>query len=164
MDSILRVVVMYAVLVLVFRLAGKRTLSEATTFDFLMLLVISETTQEAMVDDDHSMTHAFLLILTFLTMNIGLSVWKQRSKRVDRVLDGVPIILVQNGRPHAERMKMERVDENDVLEAARELHGIESLDEIKFAILERGGHLSIIPTPRSTGADERRFDAQSDIR
>src|SRR5688572_31288675 len=94
MDSVLRVVAMYFFLMIVFRLSGKRTLGEANTFDFLLLLVISETTQQAMVDDDHSLTHAFLLILTFLVMNIGFSLWKQRSQRFEKLIDDVPLLVV----------------------------------------------------------------------
>jgi uncharacterized membrane protein YcaP (DUF421 family) len=145
MDSVIRVVAMYAFLLLVFRLSGKRTLSEATTFDFLMLLVISETTQQAMVDDDHSMTHAFLLVMTFVMMSIGLSLWKQRSPRVERLLDDVPVLLMENGRPLRDRMNKARVDLEDVLEAARELHGLERADQIRYAVLERTGEISIIP-------------------
>src|SRR3954469_23087518 len=98
MDSVLRVIAMYGFLLLVFRLSGKRTLGEATMFDLLLLLVISETTQQAMVDDDHSLTHAFLLILTFVTINIGLSLTKQRSRAAARFLEGVPLIIMENGK------------------------------------------------------------------
>jgi uncharacterized membrane protein YcaP (DUF421 family) len=144
MDSVLRVVVMYAFLLVVFRVAGKRTLSEATTFDFLLLLVISETTQQAMVDDDHSMTHAFLLVLTFVALNIGMSLWKQHSRRADRVLDGLPLLLVVAGRPLKDRMDRERVDEGDILEAARDHQGLKRMSEIAYAILERDGKITVI--------------------
>lgn len=145
MDSIIRVFAVYAFLVLVFRLSGKRTLSEASTFDLLMLLIISETTQQAMVDDDHSITHAFLLILTLVSIDVGLSLLKQRSKRVERVLDDVPLIILEDGRPIRDRMDKERVDEADVMEAARDKHGVERLDQIKYAVLERNGQITIVP-------------------
>ena len=145
MESILRVVAMYAFLLLVFRLAGKRTLSDATMFDMLMLLVISETTQQAMVDDDHSFTHAFLLIVTFLMMSVGLSLWKARSGAVEKLLDDVPLVILEHGRPLRDRMKKSRVDEQDILEAARAAHGISRLDKIRYAVLERNGEISIIP-------------------
>ena len=145
MDSIFRVLAVYAFLVLVFRLSGKRTLSEASTFDLLMLLIISETTQQAMVDDDHSITHAFLLILTLVSIDVGLSLLKQRSKPIEKVLDDVPLIILENGQPIRERMNKERVDEADVLEAARDKHGVERLDQIKYAVLERNGQITIVP-------------------
>lgn len=145
MDSVLRVMVMYLFLLVVFRLSGKRTMSDTTTFDMLLLLVISETTQQAMVDDDHSMTHAFLLVLTFLVMNIGLSLWKQRSKTVERLLEDTPLVVVQNGHPLRDRMDKARVDEDDILEAARQHQGLERMGQIKYAVLERNGEISIVP-------------------
>lgn len=146
MDSVIRVVAMYLFLMLVFRLSGKRTLGEANTFDLLLLLVISETTQQAMVDDDHSMTHAFLLILTFLLMNIGFSLWKQRSEKFEKLVDDVPLLIMNNGELLRERMNKSRVDEQDILEVARKERGLERLDQIKYATLERNGEISVIPT------------------
>jgi hypothetical protein len=90
MDAVLRVALIYGFLLLVFRLAGRRSLSEATTFDLLMLLIISETTQQAMVDDDHSVTQACILILTLVGLDLGLSLLKDRSKRLEKLLDDVP--------------------------------------------------------------------------
>lgn len=145
MDSVIRVVVMYVFLLLVFRLTGKRTLGEATPFDLLMLLVISETTQQAMVDDDHSMTHAFVLILTFVVINLGLSILKQKSHKAERVLEGVPVVIVEHGRLLKDRADKERVDEEDVMEAARLSHGLERLDQVKYAVLERDGKIAIVP-------------------
>jgi uncharacterized membrane protein YcaP (DUF421 family) len=144
MDSVLRALAMYAFLVVVFRLSGRRTLSEATPFDLMMLLVISETTQQAMVDDDHSMTHAGLLVLTFVTTNILLSLIKQHSKRAERVLDDVPLIVLVEGRPLKERLDRARVDVHDILHAARE-NGLERLDQIKYAVLEASGGITIVP-------------------
>jgi uncharacterized membrane protein YcaP (DUF421 family) len=145
MDSVVRVVVMYLFLLVVFRLSGKQTLSEATTFDLLMLLVISETTQQAMVDDDHSMTNAFVLVLTFVAMNIGLSLWKQRSRVMDKVIDDVPLLILADGKMMQDRMDKERVDVSEILEAARQAHGLERLEQIKYAVLERNGKISVVP-------------------
>jgi uncharacterized membrane protein YcaP (DUF421 family) len=151
-DAVLRIIAMYGFLVLVFRIAGSRALSEATTFDLLMLLIISETTQQAMVDDDHSMTHAFILILTLVGIDRVLSALKQRSKAAERILEGVPLVLVDNGELLRDRMDQVRVDENDLLEAARELRGLERLDQIKYAVLERSGTITIIPQQSSVSA------------
>ncbi|HKQ83178.1 MAG TPA: YetF domain-containing protein [Steroidobacteraceae bacterium] len=145
MDSVLRAGAVYLFLLLLFRLAGKRTLAEVTTFDFVLLLIISEATQQAMVDGDNSMTNAFLLIATLIGMNILMSELKQRFKPVDRLLDGLPLLIVEHGKPLHDRMAKERVDVDDVLDAARESHGLERLDQIKYAVLERNGRISIIP-------------------
>src|SRR5688572_33196217 len=119
MEPVARGLIVYAFLLLVFRIAGKRTLSEATAFDLVLLLIISETTQQAMVDNDHSMTNGALLILTLVAADIVLSVIKQWLPFLDPVLDGTAVILVRDGKLQQDRLNRERVDANDILEAAR---------------------------------------------
>jgi uncharacterized membrane protein YcaP (DUF421 family) len=145
MDSIIRGLVVYFFLLLVFRLSGKRTLSEATSFDLVLLLIISETTQQAMVDNDHSITNGFLLILTLVGTTIALSFLKQKFPTIDKWLEGTPTIVIENGKMLKDRMKKIRVDENDILEAARKLQGLERLEQIKYAIVERSGEITIVP-------------------
>jgi uncharacterized membrane protein YcaP (DUF421 family) len=145
MDSVLRGVVTYAFIWLVFRVAGKRSLSESTTFDLVLLLIISETVQNALTDQDHSMTGAFLLVVTLIGTDIFLSFLASHVPVVDKVINGTPVILLENGKPIPDRMKKARVQEGDILESARTCHGLERLDQIKYAVLERGGTISIIP-------------------
>ena len=145
MESVIRGVIVYAFLLIVFRLAGKRTLAQASNFELVLLLIISETTQQAMVDNDHSLTNGFLLILTLMGCTVTLSLLKERLPKLERWLDDVPLIVVENGRLHKDRMLKERVDENDILSAAREHQGLENMDEIKYAIVERDGQITIIP-------------------
>ncbi len=144
MDSILRGAVVYAVLLVLFRIVGKRTLAEITTFDFVLLLIISEATQQAMIDNDNSMTNAFLIITTLLGLDIGLSLLGRRFRIVDRLVDDVPLVLVEDGRVLKDRMTKSRVDETDILQSARQ-EGLERMDQIKYAVLERSGGISIIP-------------------
>jgi uncharacterized membrane protein YcaP (DUF421 family) len=145
MESILRGLVVYGFLLVVFRISGKRSLAETTSFDLVLLLIISETTQQAMVDHNHSLSNAFLLIITLVGADILLSLLKQRAPAAERWLDGVPLVIVKDGRLIQDRAARERIDENDVLEAARLQQGLETMDQIKFAVLERGGRISIIP-------------------
>jgi uncharacterized membrane protein YcaP (DUF421 family) len=150
MESVVRGAVVYLFLLLVFRISGKRTLSEATAFDLVLLLIISETTQQAMVDGDHSMTNAALLILTLVGLDILLSLLKQRIPALDSVLDGVAVILVRNGEVLHDRLNRERVDTSDILEAARLQQGLQDLSQIELAVLERSGRISVVP--RSSAA------------
>lgn len=145
MESVIRGLAVYAFLLLVFRLAGKRTLSETTNFELVLLLIISETTQQAMVGSDQSVTNAFLLILTLVGCTVTLAWFKQRFPAVDRVVDDVPTIIVENGHMHKDRMFKLHVDEGDILESARELQAVESMDQIKYAIVERNGVITVIP-------------------
>lgn len=145
MDTILRAAVIYIFLFLAFRAAGKRSLTDITTFDFILLLIIAETTQQALIGDDFSITTAVLLISTLILIEIGLTALKQRYHRFDRLMEGEPVVLVENGRPLQERLDIERVDLDDILEAARRWRGLERIDQIKFAVLERDGNITIIP-------------------
>lgn len=145
MDTVLRGLVVYVVLLVVFRAAGKRSVAEITTFDFILLLIISEVVQEALVDGDSSMTNAFLLIITLVGFDILLSVLKQRWPRFDRWVDGSPLVVMADGKLLQERMRKARVDVADILSAARSSHGLERLDQIKFAVLERNGAISVVP-------------------
>lgn len=145
MDSVLRAAAVYLALLLLFRIVGKRTLAETGAFDFVLLLIIAEATQQAMIDDDNSMTNAFLIIVTLLTLNVGFSLLKQRSPVVDRLIDDVPVLIVVDGTPLKDRMDRARVDERDVLQAARETQGLARLDQIRYAVLERDGAISVVP-------------------
>ena len=145
MESVIRGLVMYAFLLVVFRLAGKRTLAQSTNFELVLLLIISETTQQAMVDNDHSVMNGFLLILTLMACTVTLSILKQRYRGLEKWLDDVPLVIFENGRLHHERMDKLRVDEQDILAAAREHQGLENLDQVKYAIVERNGEITIIP-------------------
>jgi uncharacterized membrane protein YcaP (DUF421 family) len=145
MDSVVRAAVVYLALLLLFRIVGKRTLAETGVFDFVLLLIIAEATQQAMIDDDNSMTNAFLIIVTLLALNIGFSILKQRSPLVDRLIDDVPVLIVVDGNPLKDRMDRARVDERDILQAARETQGLARLDQIQYAVLERDGVISVVP-------------------
>jgi len=84
MESVIRGVIVYIFLLIVFRLAGKRTLAQASNFELVLLLIISETTQQAMVDNDHSLTNSFLLILTLIACTVTLSWLKEIFARLER--------------------------------------------------------------------------------
>ncbi|MFO7288025.1 MAG: DUF421 domain-containing protein [Gammaproteobacteria bacterium] len=145
MDTILRAAAIYAALLVVLRIGGKRTLGQTTTFDFVMLLIIAETTQQALLGDDFSVTNALLLIATIVGLDIAFSLMKRRWPKLDRLVEGVPMVIVENGKPLLDRMEKARVDEEDVLAAARESQGLKHMDQIEYAVLERSGGISVVP-------------------
>lgn len=151
MDSVLRTCGIYFFLLVLFRIAGKRSLQDITLFDFVLLLLISESVQEALVGEDYSLTNAAIIIGTFLFIDISMSLLKQRLPRFARALDSAPLLLVKDGKPLRDRMNRERIDEEDVLEAARSHHGLSRFDQIRYAVLERNGSISIVPSSRDTG-------------
>jgi uncharacterized membrane protein YcaP (DUF421 family) len=145
MESILRGAATYLFVWVIFRLAGKRTLAQITTFDAVLLLIISETTQAALIDDNNSFTNSILLILTMLGIDVALSHVKQLFPAVERVMDGVPLVILDSNGLKQEYMDNERVSKEDVLHAARDLQGLANLDEIQYAVLEQTGDITIVP-------------------
>ena len=145
MSIVLRSCAIYVFLIVIFRIAGKRSLAHVTTFDFVLLLIIGEATQQALLGEDFSLSNAFLVIITLVGLDVGLSLWKQRSPKMDRLLDDMPLVIVENGQPLKDRMEKARIDQDDVLAAARERQGLERMEQIKYAVLERSGGISIIP-------------------
>lgn len=145
MDSVLRAAAIYLVVLVVFRLAGRRTLSELTTFDFVLLLIIGEATQQALLGDDFSIVNAMVVIVSLVVFDIALSLLKNKSRWLSKLIDGEPMIIVEHGQVLERRIRKARIDEGDILEAARHSQGLERIDQIKFAILEKDGRISIIP-------------------
>ena len=145
MESVIRPALVYLFVLALLRLTGKRTLAQITTFDFVLLLIISEATQQALIGEDNSMINCAIVVSTLVGLNILMSLLKQRSPWFDRLLDDIPLVIVADGKPLKDRMYKARVDEDDVLDAARENHGLERMDQIRHAILERDGQISIIP-------------------
>lgn len=145
MDTVLRAAAVYLAVLLLLRLAGRRTVAEMTPFDLVMLLIIGDATQQAILGNDFSMTTAFLVVATLIVLDVGFSIAKERVPLVAKLVDGVPMVIVENGRPLPDRMRRARVSLDDVLLSARASHGLERLDQIKFAVLEISGGISIIP-------------------
>lgn len=145
MDAVLRAGAIYLALMVLFKISGRRSLGELTSFDFVLLMVIGEATQQALLGDDFSVTNAILVIITLMVIDIGFSLIKRRFKRVAKLIDGGPTIVVEHGVFLRQRMHEARIEEDDIMEAARIGQGFERVDQIKYAILERNGKISIIP-------------------
>ncbi len=143
-SSVVRAAIVYCLILLLLRLAGKRTMAEMTTFDLVIVLILSEAVQPAMVGDDNSLTNAALLVATLIAMDVFLGYVKSKSARASRWLDDVPTVLIREGVPDQDAMSRAGIGLDDVMESARH-QGIASQEEIRFAILERAGGISIIP-------------------
>lgn len=145
MQLALRAVFIYLFLLVLTRVSGRRTLAQMTTFDLVLLLVIGEATQQALLGNDFSIVTALVVIATLVALDVALSLVKARAPAVDRVIEGVPVILLADGEMHRDRMERARVDESDILEAARQGQGLERLEQIRYAVLERRGNITVIP-------------------
>src|SRR6185312_6836424 len=101
-------------------------------FDFVLFLIIGGATQRALTCEDYSLINALLLVATFVVLDVGLSLIEANFSGAKRVLVGLPMIVVDNGKLLKERVLRARVTEGEILEAARKLQGLERLDQIKF--------------------------------
>ncbi|WP_087878279.1 DUF421 domain-containing protein, partial [Enterobacter sp. TUM13743] len=105
MDMVFRALAIYLFLVIVFKVAGRRALLQMTSFDLILLLIISEATQQALLGEDFSVTGAMITITTLVVVDIIFGLIKKYSSSVENVLDGTPVILVENGIPIADKLK-----------------------------------------------------------
>src|SRR5918996_1430947 len=110
MNPVLRSIAMFAVLWIVFRIAGRRTLAEITTFDFILLLIIGDATQQALVGDDYSVTTAALVIVTLVLLDVMMGRLSILGDSVRRVIESAPVIVIDKGKPLDEVMRQEGVD------------------------------------------------------
>jgi uncharacterized membrane protein YcaP (DUF421 family) len=149
---VIKAAAVYFLLWLVIRASGRRTLGQLTVFDLILFLIIGGVVARALMGQDYSLTTAFLVISTFVLIDVVLSFVERDVPSVGRILKGVPTIVVENGQVLTGRLRRARLTEDEVLEAARHSHGLERMDQIKFAILEASGRITVIPR---TSADEQ---------
>jgi uncharacterized membrane protein YcaP (DUF421 family) len=141
---VLRTLVVYGALLIGLRLAGKRELGQATTFDLVVVLVIANAVQNAMVGGDVSLNGGLLAAGTLLAANWLVGRLGLRSAWLRQQLTGSPILLVHDGRLVEANLRREGVAEDEVLQALRE-HGVEDLGGVKTAVLEVDGTISVVP-------------------
>lgn len=145
MDMVLRAGFIYLLLIVVFRISGRRTLLEMNSFDFILLLIISEACQQAILGEDFSLVGAAIAIVTLIVMDIALSFLKGKFQGVWLAMDGPPVLLIDDGKILELRMKKMSISHDDLLTSARKSNGILQLDQIRYAILEQNGKITIIP-------------------
>jgi uncharacterized membrane protein YcaP (DUF421 family) len=145
MDTVIRGIVVYLFLLLVLRLSGKRSLASISVFDFVLVLILSETVQQALIDNDNSMTNAALLVVTLIGFDVLLSHVKGKFPQIEKIIDSSPVLVIREGEILRDRMARERVDDADILASAREHEAISRLNEIDYAIVEQNGNITVIP-------------------
>lgn len=145
MDIVLRATAVYVAVLVLMRIRGKRNMSQLEAFDFVVLLIMSEATQQAMLGNDFSVTNGILVVATLIAVDLLFQSIKSRWATFRRLVAGVPTLLMSDGELVPDRMRREAIDEDDLLQAARASQGLERLEQIKYAVLERNGTISIIP-------------------
>jgi uncharacterized membrane protein YcaP (DUF421 family) len=150
MDLALRAIVIYFFIYLLTRIVGRRELSSLGPFDIILLVVIGDSVQQGMTQDDYSVTGAFIVVAVIAVLQVSMSYLSFRFRPVRKVLEGEPIVIVQDGKPVERNLRRERLAMDEVMEQARASAQITSLDEIKFAIVENSGAISFIPKSSSS--------------
>jgi uncharacterized membrane protein YcaP (DUF421 family) len=148
-DIVLRTASVYVVLLLGLRLAGKREIGQMTVFDLVVLLLLANAVQNAMVGPDTSLVGGLLAAIVLLVLNALVARLRLRWPILRRVVEGSPTLLVLHGEVITEHMKRERLDEQ-TLEAALREHGLGDLSDVDMAVLEIDGSISVVPVGGTT--------------
>jgi len=148
-EIIIRATVIFAVLLVLTRGMKRRTLADMAPFELLLLVTLGDIIQQGITQEDYSVTGAVLAVSTFAFWITVLTYVTWRWRRAADVIDGVPLVIVQNGSLIESTLKLERLPVAEVLEAARQ-NGIDSLDKVRLAILETTGRISFIQHDDST--------------
>ncbi len=143
MAAAIRAVFGYCFLVLMVRIAGRRPGKQITPFEFVLIFYMGGVTLTAMVADDRSLTNAFLQIIAIACTHFAIAWLRNRSNSFGRIVDGTPLVLLKDNQWQVEAMEKMRLQDDDVMAAARG-KGIERLDQIEYAILERNGEIAVI--------------------
>jgi uncharacterized membrane protein YcaP (DUF421 family) len=144
MDLVIRATVIFFFIFLVTRIAGRRELSSLQPFDLILLVVIGDLVQQGITQSDESVTGALIVISTITLLSVLVSWVSYRSGRVRLVTEGESIILVDDGAVIERNLRRERLTRGDLEEEARRQQ-VSSLSDIRWAILERDGSISVIP-------------------
>lgn len=143
MDLVLRALAIYAVVYLFTRILGRRELSSLQPFDLILLVVIGDLIQSGITQSDMSVTGVVIVVATIGIAQVAMSYLSFRFRRLRPVLDGEPIVLVENGNVLQKNMRRERLTMEDLAEQARR-SSIDSLENVKWAVLETNGEISFI--------------------
>jgi uncharacterized membrane protein YcaP (DUF421 family) len=143
MDISLRAIALFCFVLLLTRIMGRRELSSLAPFDMILLIVLGDAIQQGLTQDDYSVTGALIAITTLALLQRGTSFVSWRFKGMRRLLEGEPIVIMQDGRLIEKNMRRERLSADDLAEEAR-ANQIDSFDRVKWAVLEPNGSISFI--------------------
>jgi uncharacterized membrane protein YcaP (DUF421 family) len=144
MDLALRAVFLYAFVLLLMRVTGRRELSTLSAVDLVLLIILGDAIQQGLTQDDYSVTGAVIVVSTIAALQVGTSYLTFRSRGARRVLEGEPVVIVQDGKLIEGNMKRERLTEDEVAEEMR-AQQIASVEDVEWGILETNGTMSFIP-------------------
>jgi len=152
-EFVLRAVIVYVVLLVMVRLSGKRTVGQFTPFDLILVVLLGNAVQNSLIGEDMSLIGGLILAATLISLN-WLTGWvTSRSQRLDRAIEGNPVLLARDGHIFEQVLLREQVSEADLKQALRQAD-CGDIGEIGLAVLETNGHISVVkrkPKPGSSG-------------
>jgi uncharacterized membrane protein YcaP (DUF421 family) len=146
MDIALRAVFLYIFVIVVMRAIGRRELTAISPGDLIVLMVLGDTIQQGMTQDDYSLTGAVIAVTTLVVMQMGSSYLGFRSHRMRKVFEGEPIVIIEDGQLIEKNVRRERMTRDEVAEQMR-LASIAQFEDVQWAIIERNGKISFIKKP-----------------
>ena len=144
MDLVFRALVLFTGVYLLLRVVGRRELAQMQPIDFVLLIVLGDAIQQGLTQDDYSVTGAMIVITTIAAIQVSVSWFAFRFKRVRHFLEGEPLVLVQDGELLNENLRRARLAPEELAEEAR-ISQVASLSDVAWAILEPSGKISFIP-------------------
>lgn len=148
-EFVIRGLVVYAFVLTLLRITGKRQIGQFAPFDLVLLLLLSNAVQNAMNGGDNSISGGLILAVTLVGLNAAVAYLSARFKRAEALIEGHPQVLIHNGKLYPDILRRERISRQDLDAAIREA-GCTSLDGVRLAILETSGQISITPRAKST--------------
>ncbi len=157
-EIILRATVIYLFVVIGLRLTGRRTLGQLNTVDVVLILIIANAVQNAMIGPDTSLLGGLIAAATLLSVNVITTALQSRSTRAERFFEGVPVVLINHGQAIEANLRRERISREELAAALHE-HGLENVAEVKSCILEVDGSLSVVSEEGATIRTRKHFKA-----
>lgn len=152
-----RSLVVYAAVLAGLRLGGRRELGQMTPFDLVVVLLVANAVQNAMVGADTSLQGGLAAAATLLAVNAGVARLRLRSARVRQLVEGLPIVLVQHGKLVSANLRREGITEDEIVAAVREHGEIGDLEQVELAVLETDGSVSVVPKSANVQRSRRRL-------
>lgn len=152
MEIVVRAAVIYLFLWMITRLVGRSTVGELSTFQLILFITMGDMVQQAVTQQDYSVTAGILAISVFTVLTMGLSWANARWPGIRKITHGVPVVILENGATDPAVLRREQLSIDDLKAAARQ-QGFEALTGIRLAVLEANGQISFFARQGSGGSD-----------
>ena len=140
---VLRACAIYVLVMVLVRVSGKRAVGQFTPFDLVLLILIGNAVQNGINGGDNSLTGAAIMATTLIALNYGIAFVTSRNRKVEKFVEGVPVVLARNGKLFDHVLRRELVSREDFREALR-MNGVEDVSEVELALLETNGSISVV--------------------